>query len=156
MKTATFLILFQTISAIGFPENPRWKEVGTPIPAHVNLDVRWEAPLKLPRKVWIYHLLPNQFSPETISNLMMKCSLTDKDIMAKDANGITFQTSDASKRLSVFFPAGGISYETASHNYGPTNLAREVPEMSQMPKLTTNFLAKIGVNISAIEKKWRA
>lgn len=37
--------------------------------------------------------------------------------------------------------------------YGPTNLARNVPPMSRMPELTTNFLSEFGIPVSDIERK---
>jgi hypothetical protein len=36
--------------------------------------VRWEDSSRFPRKVWTYQLLPNNFSPEIISNVMTLCS----------------------------------------------------------------------------------
>jgi hypothetical protein len=153
MKKIILFILFQITCATGFSENPRWKEFGTPIPAHANLDVRWEAPTKtFPSKVWVYRLLPNRWSPEIISRLTACCSFTGEDKAEQNANGMMFRSRDGSRRLSISFSFGTIDYETAPHYYMPTNLAKDVPEMSRMPELTTNFLQSIGIRLSDIEK----
>jgi hypothetical protein len=69
-----------------------------------------------------------------------------------DTNFLIFKNADESKSLWISFPLGGIRYQT-QHLYGPTNLAVGVPAMSGLPNLTTNFLKKIGVDISEVEKK---
>ncbi len=83
---------------------------------------------------------------------MVMCSLEEKDRTVQDTNGMIFLSSDGFRKLCLSFPAGVIRYETVDHHYGPTNLAKGVPEMSRMPELTTDFLAKVGISLSDIEK----
>ncbi|MGB8368056.1 MAG: hypothetical protein WCF71_02050 [Verrucomicrobiia bacterium] len=160
MKKTVLLILFQIICTSGFSDNPRWKVFGTPIPAHADLDVRWEAPNKFvgsnvptnkwPSKIWIYSLEPRKFSPKIISSLMAMCSFTEKDKVQQDSNGVTFR--NGARILSISFPTGSIQYQTPEANYSPTNLAQGVPRMSEMPKLTKNFLRAVGLKLSEIER----
>jgi hypothetical protein len=134
----------------GFAQSPPWKENGEAISARTDLDVRWEASNKFPRKVWMYQLLPNKFSPEIISNVMMLCSFTEKNKIQQDTNGATFKSSDGSRALSISFPSGNIHYEIPELNYSPTNLAVGVPLLSQLPPVATNVLHKLHISLSDI------
>ena len=152
MKKTIFYFLIQMFcSATGFAQNPPWKGSGEAIPARADLDVRWEDSSRFPRKVWTYQLLPNDFSPKIISNLMVLCSFTEKDKTEQNTNGITFQSSDGSRRLSVSFLSGEIHYKA-----GPdwpawtTNLAVGVPQESELPKLTKDILRKLDIPFSNI------
>lgn len=53
--------------------------------------------------------------------------------------------------LSVSFSSGSIQYQTLEPSYGPTNLAQDVPQMSELPKLTKSFLRTVGLKFSEIE-----
>jgi hypothetical protein len=151
MRGIFILILLDSFSIVGFAQTPHWKDGEAPIPAHSNLAVRWEAPaISIPDSVWIYRLLPNQFSSDIISNLVTLCAFTGRDKMAETTNGVGFQAPDGSRKLSISFSSGSIKYETAEPHYGPTNLAEGVPAMSEMPKLAANFLIKVGINFSEI------
>jgi hypothetical protein len=82
--------------------------------------------------------------------MMNLCSLTAKDKTAQSTNGMTFQSPDRSRKLSISFPSGRIDYETAEPHYGPTHLAEGVPPMSEMPKLATDVVRKAGISFSEI------
>lgn len=151
MRTVIFFLLIQSVCAADLPPNPRFTEWGTHIPARADLEVRWNAPSNsLPSAILVYHLFPRKYSPDIISNLMDLCSFTDKERIDQGTNGVTFKTSDDSRRLDIFFPLGSIEYQTTSH-YSHTNLAEDVPEQSQMPELTSNALDKTGISVSDIE-----
>jgi hypothetical protein len=62
-------------------------------------------------------------------------------------NSLTFESTDGTKRLSVSFLAGRLTYETRNPHYGPTNLTRGVPPMSEMPHLAADFVRKIGISL---------
>jgi hypothetical protein len=153
MKKLICFFLLQAICAVAFSENLRLKEWGTPIPARVRLDVRWNAPTNaLPPQMWVYHLLPNRFSPEVVSNLMILCSFTDKDRDYSDTNTIRFKNAENSRSLSISFSFGTIQYQTINH-FNHTNLAQNVPEENQVLEMATNVLKKFGINTSDIEKE---
>ena len=151
MKRLALFILLGFACSVGFSQNLRWNGFGTPIPVCSNLDVHWDAPsMKLPPQIWVYHILPNSFSPDVISNVMELCSFTEKDKIKQTGDGMTFQNHDDSRILQISAPSANIHYEIKEHNYGPTNLAVGVPKMSQLPGLTTNLLEKFQIPISAV------
>ena len=152
MKKIILFSLIQIFSFTpGFAQNPPWKEGGISIPARADLDVRWEDSSRFPRKVWTYQLLPNDFSPKIISNLMVLCSFTEIDKTGQNTNGITFQSSDASRKLSVSFLSGEIHYQAGTDwPAWSTNLAVGVPKESELPKLTKDILRKLDIPFSNI------
>jgi hypothetical protein len=163
MKRFLLSILIATACATAYAGNPRWKEVGTPIPAHANLDVRWETPTNegagfnvptnaWPAKMWVYRLSRQDFSFNVISNLMALCSFTKTDKIKQDANEIVFKNFDGTRALAISFAKGTIRYDTPEPHYGPTNLAVGVPLMSEMPRLTKQFLQAVGIPLSEIQK----
>ncbi len=153
MNKAIVFVLLQTIWTTGFAESLRFKEFGTPIPARADLDVRWNAPAKaFPPSLWVYHLLPVEFSPAVISNLMVIGSFTEKDRINAGPDGIRFRSSDKTRRLSISCSLGAIAYDVDTH-YGPTNLAEKVPDGQEAVRLTKNLLPKLGLKLSDIDKK---
>lgn len=155
MKKTILLSLMQILCAtVGFAQNPPWKTNGEVIPARTDFDVRWKAVNKFPRKVWMYQLLPNDFSPEVISNVMMLCSFTEKDKIEDDTNGTAFQSTDHSRTLSISFSSGEIEYETPEIRYSPTNLAVGVPSTNQLSEMAKTVLCKLHVSFSDITG-WR-
>jgi len=153
MKKALLFLFFQSfIWVSGFAENPRWKIVGTtPIPAHADLDVRWEAPTTvIPSSIWVYNLSPNRFSSANISNVVKLCSLSWKNETVKDTSGTAFQSADGSRKLTISFLSSSIRYSTPERRYGPTNLTKDVPDMSKLAEIATNFVNQIGIPLSAV------
>lgn len=151
MKRICYLTLVQLFCVgICSAQNPRWKLVDeTPIPPHVNLDVRWTASTKtLPSKVWVYHLLPYHFSAEAISNVIMGCSFTEQEVKARKGNEVYF--ADKTGRKLSISASGSIHFETPEAKFSPTKLAQGVPLMSELPGLATNFVRQIGIPISEV------
>jgi len=104
----------------------------------------------LPPQIWGYRILTEKPSPKIIANLVQVGLFTDKEKMKEDANELSFKSSDSSRSLEI--NSHGTILFQAEHHYGPTNLAEGVPQMNQMPKLTENFLPKLGINTSDIVK----
>lgn len=153
MKQIFLVLLVQAFCfTAGFAQNPPWRdnETGIAIPARTNLDVRWEDTTKFPRKVWTYQLLPNDFSPKVISNVMTLCSFTEKDLKEYRLNGMAFQSPDGTRKLSISFPSGNIHYEIPEPHYSWTNLAVGVPQTNQLPAIATNVLKKLHIKFSDI------
>jgi len=152
-KKAILLVLLQVLWTTGFSQSLSLKNLGDVFQC-TNLDVRWEAPTNaLPRTVWIYRLLPRKLSSEAISNLTVLCGFTESDRKISNADEVVYKNADQfpSKQLEISSSHGSIFYVTVIH-YGPTNLAKDVPKMSQLPELTTNFLSMLGIDLSEIEK----
>ena len=151
MRKKLLIICFQLSCAAGFSESLSLVEMGSPFRSP-HLDVHWNAPSNsLPGNLWVYRRASAKFSSTAISNLMIACAFTDKDKVEDTTNHLVFKTVDNSRQLSISFGDGRIDFEAKTH-YGPTNLTEGVPEMSEMPKLTMNFLKKIEVNFSEIDK----
>ncbi|MGH7954061.1 MAG: hypothetical protein ACREFE_19370, partial [Limisphaerales bacterium] len=97
--------------------------------------------------------MPTKFSPVLISSLMSLGNLTEKDRWGNinNTSGIAYFNFKSS--LSVSFATGEIEYNGEMPHYNITNLAKDVPEMNQLYQLTTNFLPKLGINLSEISKQ---
>jgi hypothetical protein len=153
MKFTIICVLIQALCTVCFSENLRFKQFGTPIPARADLDVEWNAGSNaFPPKAWVYHLRPTKFSSNTIPTLLKIGSFTNKDRTDRSTNEIRFKSLDSSRRLFVSFTDGVIDYEVTTH-YGPTNLARDVPDRSEVLDLTKELLPQLGVNLSDIDKE---
>jgi hypothetical protein len=151
MRKVLLLVLFSMIWTTGFSQNLSFK-FGTPF-KRASLDVRWNgATNTLPAQASIYHLLPRRFSPIVIAYVMAPGSFTEKDLVHSNANEMLFKKPDNLTTLWISFRLGAIEYASAIP-YGPTNLARDVPEMNQLPQLTTNFLETIGISMADLEKR---
>jgi hypothetical protein len=159
MRKIAVIILFQAIYLVGFSQNPRWKYAeDIPIPAHTDLDVRWDVTSdvptnKWPSKMWIYQLAPRKFSPKTVSNVMRMCSFTEKDHVQQDTNGVTYKSSDGKRTLTISFASGSIRYNAPEPQHIKASSVFEgLPTAKEMPKLTKNFLQAIGIKLSEIQK----
>jgi hypothetical protein len=154
MKKLIFILVVQSFWwTTGFSENPRWKVFGTPITTRTDLDVRWDAPTrKFPRTVWVYRLLPNHFSPGIISNLMDLCSFTEKDKTEQSTNGVTFQSADGSRKLSVAFGSGRIDYQRSGDDDLPAGVIEGVPSETEALTMAERLLPKCGIRLSDLAK----
>lgn len=150
MKKLLIIFLTQILWVAGFSQSLPLDKMGTPF-RRADLDVRWNVSTNgLSPQVWGYRILIEKPSLKIIANLTQIGSFTDKDKVKEDANELLFKSSDNSRSLEID-SHGRILFQT-EHRYGPTNLAKDVPEMNQMLKLTKNFLPKLGINISDIVK----
>jgi hypothetical protein len=119
-----------------------------------NLVVRWEARKHpWPKTLWTYRVLPREFPPVVISNLMALGSFTGKDRTYSGTNGLVFGHPYAAPYLDICFTAGTVDYDGRTQHYSPTNLANNVPGTNQLLRLSTNFLAKIGIGLSEVAKR---
>ncbi|HVU06956.1 MAG TPA: hypothetical protein VHG89_00265 [Verrucomicrobiae bacterium] len=142
-----FFALFVLISLVVCPASE--SQTFTP---STNLVVRWEASENpWPKALWVYAMIPTKFSSEVISNLLQATGYTANDKRDYGTNGMIFVNSQKSGNLRISFTEGEIEYWTTL-NYGPTNLARDVPATNQLFSLTTNFLSKTGIRLSELSK----
>jgi hypothetical protein len=149
LRKFTALLTIQCLCCgVVFASNPRWQVFGTPIPARPDLTLHWEVPAnRWPTSVSVYRLLPNKFSPEVISNVMALYDFTAKDIKTQSSAGVTCQSSNDSRNLSISFSSGAIHYSVPDRRFGPTNLAVGVPTIVEMHVIATNVLQKLGINL---------
>ncbi len=124
-----------------------------------RLEIRWQVSTNvIPTTVWAYRVLPTQFSPTVISNVLAVGMLTDHariNSSAKKENGdVIFSSSDNIRKLSVSFNTGVLLYEDSVRTQSSrTNLSVGVPTESELDGLTTNFLTKLGITPSEIRQK---
>jgi len=151
MRKLICCILLQAAWVTGFSQSLVLSRLGDSF-QRTNLDVRWQAPShSYPRNVWIYQVLPKTFPPAAVSNFAAQCGFTDKDRKTFTADEAVYKNADNHPTKQLDVSRGSIFYNFITH-YGPTNMAEDVPEMSRLPYLTTNFLSKCGIDISGVEK----
>jgi hypothetical protein len=150
IKRAVSLALLQIVWATGFSQTLSFK-FGIPF-RRADLDLRWNVPTNsLPSGAWEYQLLPNHFTAEGISNLVALGGFTQKEKTKDDADWLVYNTPNSSRRLGILFPLGSLEYEIRE-KHGPTNLVQVVPSESEALMLTTNWLSKLGISLSEIER----
>jgi hypothetical protein len=143
--------LFQVILASGFAQSYSLQNLGQPFHS-TNLDVRWKAPTNAwPSTVWVYQLTSKPFPPQVASNLLSICGLSEKDRKSFNGQQVIYKDRDSFPDKQLGIGSSSVFYITVSH-YGPTNLAVDVPGMADMPRLTTNFLTKLGIPVWEVEK----
>lgn len=148
----TFILIF-ALGATGFSQTLSLQTLGDPFQCSASI-IHWNARTNsLSSKVWVYHLLPKEFPSEAVSNLVASCGFTAKDVSVSNKDIIVYLSPGKfpDRQLGISSSHGTIFYESVTH-YGPTNLAKDIPEMDDMPKLTTNFLSALDVDISEIGK----
>jgi hypothetical protein len=154
MKKITLLILVLGVWTTGFAQSLSFK-FGTPFRA-ADLNVRWSAAgNSLPTNAWVYHLSPRPLTPSAIFYLMALGPFSDKDLVRSNANEMLFKSKnrspDSAKSLWISSRLGAVEYQTPSRTL--TNLAKHIPEMNQMPGLTSNFLSAMGIQVADVEKR---
>ncbi len=146
-KLIVLLMVFSWTA--GFSQTLSFK-FGTPF-KRADLDIQWNIPTNaIPKDVFVYRLSSNRFSPRTISYLMTLGPFTDKDRKWNRADGMRFTTP--TNNLSITYSIGAVGFQSLA-SFGPTNLARHVPSMSELPALTTNFLGQLGIDIADVAKQ---
>jgi hypothetical protein len=146
-------IWFLLIGATGFSQGLSLQSIGEPFECSTSA-INWDAPTNtIPSIVWIYHLQPKPFPSEAISNLIATCGFTDKDLEVSNKDIMVYLSGSRlpDRQLGISSSHGTIYYESVTH-YGPTNMAKDVPEMSQMLNLTINFLSELNIDTSEIPK----
>lgn len=151
-KIIFLLLLLQTLWTIGFSQSVPVMNAHARANQYTNLVVHWKASKKpWPKTLWVYSLTTTRFSAAVISNLMNATGYTRKDEKDYGTNGMIFVSREKSGNMRISFTEGEIEYWT-ERNYGPTNLAKDVPETNQLFQLTTNFLPKLGIGLSELAK----
>jgi hypothetical protein len=155
MKTTVFLVIFQVLCAVGSSQNLPLNQLGTSF-QRSDLDVRWKAPTNtLPATLWVYRVLPAGFAPGVISNLFALGPFTDKDRTnmftraSRDPKKARFVSNGRS--LEIFPTIGCIEYQDQAAE--DMAISEGVPDESQMLRLATDFLPKLGIKTSDLASK---
>ncbi len=119
-----------------------------PISQCTNLLVRWKATWQpWPAKLWVYQVLPAKLSPVISSNLITWSSLPKSH---GDTNEMMF--SGPSGVLQLRNSYGAMNYIATPRDFGPDYRPLNLPGTNELFPLTTNFLSKMGINLSEIPK----
>ena len=146
--TRISLVLASVACAVADAQNLSLK-IGTPFNPG-KAEIVWQVPSNaVPSNVRTFKLLPNHFSSQDVSNLLMLCPFTERERVRDDADWLVFQTVDGSRRLGILYPLGSIEYR-CRELYTPTNLVQALPTREEAIALATNVLSKIGIDLSEI------
>jgi hypothetical protein len=148
MKKLILFIFFQTFLMAGFSQELLLDKWGAPI-QRTNIVVRWKAPKpSWPKNLWTYRVVPTQFSPTVVSNMIALGNFINQDRSFFSTNGMYYSKEGRSLRIS--FIEGQIEYDGAYKSWQTNHV--NLPETNQLFQLTTNFLPTIGINLSEIAK----
>ncbi len=150
------IFLFTGFCAASLAESLPLGKMGKTIQPN-EIDVQWSVlQNKFPPNLWVYHVLKTKFSPAVISNLIDVGNFSAKDQTGSPTGGAEesqFLSSDKTRRLTIQSSLGAINYENKIIvQTSQTNLPVEVPQQSELRKLTMDFLPKIGIRDSDIKR----
>jgi hypothetical protein len=150
MKNWILIFLFWIMGTAGFSQGLPFPS-GSAIFQRTNLEIRWEAPKRpWPKTLWTYQVAMTEFSPTVISYLINLGGFSGADKWYSTTNGVSYSRSGMDLRISC--AEGEIDFERKERIFSSTNLAEDVPAMSQLYGLTTNLMPKLGINGADIPK----
>ena len=126
-----------------------------------NVSIVWNAPTnRWPTNLWIYKVLPQEFSPQVISNLMAIGSFTLKDRTHiegqppfKDKRLLYFANTERTRHLGIFPPLGWIYYQDERVNLLGKESARGVRTEAEVLELALNWLEKLEIRRDELSTK---
>ncbi len=153
------LILFSILLScfFCFADNPKPKEA----PAATNgIELIWKVSSNnWPSTIWVYKIVPQNFSPMVISNLMALGPFTmanqtnvEGQRPFKDKRLRYFTDTSRKKELGIFPPFGWIYY----HHYDAEPKKGEksmVPNDEEAYQLAINYLRRFGIDCSQLATK---
>lgn len=124
-----------------------------------NCEVTWKAPPNLPLSVKIFVVVPTQFSPSTLSNLLQIAELTPKNkkrstqpdgiLAGKDV--LTYANQDDTRHLDIIPSQGAIGLNKIGvYAQIPKQTPVGVPDDKEALRLALDILGKIGISRSEL------
>jgi hypothetical protein len=149
-----YFLFFLFIFVACFPSSAdsfQLKGVNYPPP---DVEIVWSAPTNdLPYGLWIYKVIPQNYSMAVISNAMAVGSFQMRDIIdPRNTNMICFQDKKDSwrKRLKIIPSEGRMEY---LDQWESKEIPEGVPNEEEAAKLAMNYLFLLGVDRSQIINK---
>jgi len=149
-------ILLQVFSVAFSAAGLSLEDWGTLFKPNTACEVRWEASTnQLPKTVWVYKIVPSQFPPAVISNVM---ALGGYSL----SNRTNIEGRPFSKDIFHFRSPDGVGYLTYAPKYGVIDYlddtarakmmeyAESVPGDSEATRLALNWVEKLGLNRSQL------
>jgi len=126
---------------------------GDPYRPQTNVVMTWAATNELPRGLWIYKAVPQEFSMAVVSNVMSICnfgwnnrrSRFDRDIADKNLISFTDKQDNWTRYLEIAPTLGWIEYNADSEV--STN---EVPSKAEVRQLALDVLFGMGIDRSLV------
>ncbi|HEY1718435.1 MAG TPA: hypothetical protein VGH42_09115 [Verrucomicrobiae bacterium] len=154
MKIVLFIIA-TFIAGFSLPADSL-RLVGVAYLPPTNLEITWSAPTnELPHGLWVYKVIPQDFSMAVISNAMAIGSFQARDIInPRDTNMIHFQDRKDNwrRRLEIVPSEGWIGYLDQWETKEPL---KNVPSEDEATKLAMDYLFQLGIDRSQFVRKAR-
>ena len=153
MKRGLIPILLWALCVASHAANIPFEQLGH-IFNQTNINLVWNAPTNdLPRDLWVYRVLPAEFSPAVVSNLMTLGSFTaeDRRTIPNHPQTFSFITKNTRKTLWIDSERGYFNY--ADSEADKMKIVEGVPDEKQTFQLATNYFQKLGIDPSQLAKK---
>jgi hypothetical protein len=126
-----------------------------------GVKIIWNVPTNhWPSGLWIYKIVPQNFSPAVISNLMHLGTFTMGNLTNiegqppfKDKQLLYFANSDRTRYLGIFPPYGWIYYKDRKAEVAPKKQASGVPSEEETYQLALDYLRLFGIDRSQLATK---
>lgn len=148
------LFTAQSVIATGLVLN------GPPFTA-TNVSMVWNAPTnRWPANLWIYKVVPQEFSPSVVSNLMAIGGFRMKDRTHvegqppfKDKRLLYFANKEKGQQLGIFPPYGFLYYRDEKAREIGKHRAPNVPSEAEVLELALKWLDKLGISRADLARK---
>jgi len=120
-----------------------------------NTEIAWSAPTNgLPRGLWVYKVIPQDFSMTVVSNAMTIGSFQIRDIInPRDTNVIEFRDKknviSLHRQLTITPALGWVHY---SDRWQTNGAPEDVPSDDEAVKLAQDCLFQLGIDRSQFDK----
>ena len=125
-----------------------------------NIAVHFNATNALPESVQIFQVVPQDFSPSVISNVMTMGGFTQKDLEPpslhpSDKGAMVFATKEHGSHFAIIRASQGwIKYNDSTAASGDIRRPLSgVPNESDLPGLALRYLAGLGIERSQVAEK---
>lgn len=154
-------LVLASLSLLGSVQaaDQKLREIGLPF-TNASCKLVWEAPTNiLPSALWVYRVLPSNFSPGVVSNLMALGPFSSSNKVS------SFASHYPPNPRSLFYLAGRDNSLTIDPNLGlieyrnnladNTSVIEGVPNEMEARSLGTNYLRKLGIDPASVGKTVR-
>jgi len=126
--------------------------MGQPL-KYTGFEIVWNAPASvLPQAFWVYRVLPSEFTPATVSNLMALASFTVKDrtpTLGRRINDPRMMCfANQTRALGIYPQLGFVEYRDRIADR-PT-ATEGVPGKNEASRLATNYLRNLGIDLAQL------
>lgn len=125
---------------------------GPPFSAQ-GINIVWQAPSnRWPTNIWVYKVVPQNFPPATVSNLMAIGGFTKKDKTHvegqppfKDKRLMYFANEEKTRHLGIFPPLGYLYYRDDEATTRGRDRAKRVPSETEAVELALQYADKLSI-----------